>query len=78
MNTKETKMNTKEETPIYEQRMEIIFNEWNRRYSNSSDDFKSSLNENGEPIKNYGKICTEMFKKIADDLDKEGILPTTP
>lgn len=60
-----------------QQRMTIIFNEWAKRYSESPEEFKDVLDIDGKPSKDYGECCTLYFEKIADELDKAGLLPTT-
>ena len=59
-----------------QQRMTAIFNEWARRYAENPDDFRSILDEDGNPVADYGECCARYFEKIAAEMDAEGLLPT--
>jgi hypothetical protein len=60
---------------IHEQRMILIFNEWNRRYAENPNSFDSNLNQDGTPCQSYGENCVAFLDKIAKYLDSKGILP---
>jgi len=40
------------------------FNEWNKRYSENPKSFSNSLDENGNPVSNYGECCAIYFQKL--------------
>jgi len=61
-----------------DKRMAMIFNEWAKRYSESPDEFSEILDGDGKPIEDYGDRCTAYFKKIANEMDAEGVLPVAP
>jgi len=58
-----------------QQRMTAVFNEWARRYAADPDEFGAILDADGNPVEGYGQCCALYFKKIADDMDAEGLLP---
>jgi len=60
---------------VVEKRMAIIFNEWNKRYSENPSEFVEQLDENGEPIEDYGRLCAIYFTELAEELDKANKLP---
>lgn len=60
---------------ITRRRMEMIFNEWAKRYAENPEEFLSILDEDGNPENDYGKHCTEYFYQLADELDAANLLP---
>ena len=63
-------------TEIRRIQMEEIFDEWARQYAASPEEFeKGPLDENGNPVENYGKGCVENFERIENELRKAGKLP---
>ena len=57
-------------------RMMLIFNEWNRQYAEEPEKFSDSLDEDGQPIDDYGHECTMHFVRLAKEMDSKGLLPT--
>lgn len=60
------------------QRMALIFDEWNRQYSEDPEAFDECLDEDGKPVQGYGHRAANTFAKIADQMDAEGKLPHMP
>jgi len=60
---------------ITKNRMAKIFNEWARRYSENPDEFDDILDEDGNPVSDYGECCALYFEKLANELDEQNILP---
>lgn len=56
-------------------RMTMIFDEWARRYSVDPNEWPSILDENGQPIKEYGEQCAAYFTEIAKEMDEQNLLP---
>ena len=50
------------------QRMTIIFNEWAKRYSNNPELFTDILDEDGNPVSDYGECCAIYFTELEDEL----------
>jgi len=69
------KANNDPRLSITEQRMTIIFNEWAKRYAESPEDFLATLDDNGNPVSDYGQTCTFYFNNLAEELDENGLLP---
>lgn len=60
---------------ITQQRMTMVFNEWAKRYAENPNEFTSILDDDGNPIADYGESCTRYFTKLAGEMDSKGILP---
>jgi hypothetical protein len=60
---------------VVDERMSIIFDEWNKRYAKNPSEFSSILDANGKPFRDYGKRCTIYFTKLAEELDANNKLP---
>lgn len=58
-----------------QQRMTAIFNEWEKRYAEKPDEFNGILDDDGNPVTDYGERCTRYFNKLADEMDADGLLP---
>lgn len=56
-------------------RMAAIFNEWNRRYAENPGEFSECLDDEGNPIQDYGLEAAQTFNRIADEMDAAGTLP---
>jgi len=61
---------------ITRERMTMIFNEWAKRYSESPDEFSDILDDEGNPVSDYGENCAIYFEKLANEMDNNGLLPT--
>jgi len=61
---------------ITETRMTMIFNEWASRYAKNPEAFGEILDDNGNPVSDYGESSMRYFNIIADDMDAENLLPT--
>ena len=48
--------------------LEMIFNEWNKRYSENPSGFTEQLDTNGNPISDYGESCAVYFQKLSNEL----------
>ena len=57
------------------ERMAKIFNEWAKRYSEEPEDFDDIFNEEGKPISDYGERATSYFETLANEMDRDGLLP---
>jgi len=55
--------------------MAAIFNEWAKQYAENPDAFNEVLDENGNPVEDYGEGCAIYFTEIARDMDVKGMLP---
>lgn len=62
---------------ITQQRMAMVFNEWAKRYAENPDEFNPVLDENGEPVTDYGENAARYFEQIAAEMDVKGTLPKT-
>ncbi len=60
---------------LWYQRMSLIFNEWAFRYAEDPDSFDQILDEQGNPVEDYGDRCAFYFTTIADEMDAAGKLP---
>ena len=60
---------------VTQTRMTMIFNEWNHRYLEDPESFSSTLDEEGNPVEDYGELCMRHFNEIANDLESKGLLP---
>jgi hypothetical protein len=56
--------------------MAKIFNEWAKRYSEAPDSFSNILDDDGRPVEDYGENCATYFRRLADEMDGMGLLPT--
>jgi hypothetical protein len=48
---------------------EKVFNEWVKRYAENPEDFMKILDENGEPVEDYGYVSARYFDKLMEELD---------
>lgn len=53
---------------ITTQRLAILFNEWARRYAENPSEFSKILDENGNPVKDYGESCALYLQKLQEEL----------
>lgn len=60
---------------ITQQRMAGIFNEWARRYASDQNLFDNLLDDEGNPIEDYGDRCSLYFTQIAKEMDENNLLP---
>ena len=60
---------------ITKSRMAKIFNEWAKRYSENPDEFDDILDEDGNPVSDYGENCALYFEQLANELDAQNVLP---
>lgn len=50
-------------------RVAMIFDEWQKRYTENPSKFEKILDEKGEPVTGYGECCAIYFKKLASELN---------
>ena len=50
---------------ITTQRLATLFNEW---YAENHSEFSEILDENGNPVKDYGESCALYFQKLQEEL----------
>lgn len=58
-----------------QQRMAAIFNEWAKRYAENPDEFEDILDDDGNPVTDYGECCARYFDELAKEMDSSGLLP---
>jgi len=58
-----------------QKRMAAIFNEWARRYAENPDAFSEILDEDGNPVSDYGERCARYFEELEGEMVAEGVLP---
>ena len=61
--------------PVWQKRMELIFDEWQRQYAANPESFAEILDEDGNAVQGYGAGAARTFKRIADEMDDKGLLP---
>jgi len=49
----------------HQQKLAQIFNLWAKRYSENPEEFSKILDEDGQPIEDYGQKCSIYFEKLA-------------
>ncbi len=60
---------------IIKEQLTIIFNEWASRYAKNPEEFGEILDEEGNPVEDYGKQCAIYFLEITEEFDNKGLLP---
>lgn len=50
-------------------KLEKIFNEWAKRYSENPEEFSSILDSEGKPAKDYGHACALYFEQLDYELN---------
>lgn len=50
-------------------KLEKIFNEWAKRYSENPEEFGTVLDSEGKPVKDYGQMCAIYFTKLHNELN---------
>ncbi len=53
---------------ITTQRLAALFNEWARRYAENPSEFSEIIDENGNPVKDYGENCVVYLQKLQEEL----------
>lgn len=53
---------------ITTQRLATLFNEWARRYAENPSEFSEVIDENGNPVKDYGESCALYLQKLQKEL----------
>lgn len=53
---------------LTEERMAVIFDEWNKRYAESPESFGENLDDDGNPITGYGANCARYFTKLNEEI----------
>lgn len=53
---------------ITTQRLAALFNEWARRYAENPSEFLEIIDENGNPVKDYGENCVVYLQKLQEEL----------
>jgi len=50
------------------EKMARIFDEWAKRYAEEPDEYSEILDEDGNPVGDYGECSAEYFDEIAKEL----------
>lgn len=58
-----------------QQRIAAIFNEWAKRYAENPNEFSAILDDDGNPVTDYGENCALYFERLANEMDANGLLP---
>jgi len=50
------------------EQLAALFNEWAKRYSKNPSEFSDVLDKDGNPVSDYGILCTEYFTKLTKEM----------
>lgn len=53
---------------VTEERLAVLFDEWNRRYAENPDSFSENLDGDGNAITGYGANCARYIVKLNEEI----------